>query len=143
MLSIMTGSLDVNMHGSASIQLERRQRNYVPTYKDSGQGFVAESEFLRFSLLPGERKRCLRERERVLEVSERSHKSKEYLRRSQGVVMGRSVGGIDLNSCFSQLFIRQNRPALPPSSTPKTTTSAGVGKAATYFNSSFLCEFLA
>lgn len=30
--------------------------------------------------------------------------------------MGRSVGGIDLNSCFSQLFIRQNRPVLPPSS---------------------------
>lgn len=29
--------------------------------------------------------------------------------------MGRSVGGIDLNSCFSQLFIRQNRPVLPPS----------------------------
>ena len=27
--------------------------------------------------------------------------------------MGRSVGGIDLNSCFSQLFIRQNRPVLP------------------------------
>ena len=27
--------------------------------------------------------------------------------------MGRSVGGIDLNSCFSQLFIRQNQPVLP------------------------------
>lgn len=66
--------------------------------------------------------------------------------RRQGVVMGRSVGGIDLNSCFSQLFIRQEPTTGTTTifSTTTTTTSGGAGKAAaTYFNSSFPCEFLA
>jgi len=58
---------------------------------------------------------------------------------AKAVAMGRSVGGIDLNSCFSQLFIRHSQP--PRRRT--TTTDLGAGKATTYFNSSFPCEFLA
>lgn len=60
----------------------------------------------------------------------------------QAVAMGRSVGGIDLNSCFSQLFIRHSQP--PRRRTTATpATDLGAGKATTYFNSSFPCEFLA
>jgi len=89
--------------------------------------------------------------------SERKRKLREIHRRSksprgpclgtttfsygeQAVAMGRSVGGIDLNSCFSQLFIRHSQ---PPRRTTTPATDLGAGKATTYFNSSFPCEFLA
>lgn len=60
----------------------------------------------------------------------------------QGVAMGRSVGGIDLNSCFSQLFIRHSQPPRRRA-TATPATAREPAKATTYFNSSFPCEFLA
>lgn len=98
-------------------------------------------EFL--SSVSGERKRKLREIHRRFK-SPRGPclGTTTFSYGEQAVAMGRSVGGIDLNSCFSQLFIRHSQP--PRRGTTATpATDLGAGKATTYFNSSFPCEFLA
>lgn len=123
------------------------------TCKDSGQGFAAGwGEFPHFSVLPDERKRWLRgEREKECSKSLRGLTSLATSTEKPG---GRD-GAVGRRYWSQLLLFSTFYPAEPtgtttPSPAPTTTTtkttrttSARVGKAATYFNSSFPCEFLA